>query len=754
MSFLSIIAESRPRMDVSSSQKGRTYHRRMGRADRASVSTGIIQRFQAKSILAEKAYNDEIWTQEDIDTFLLDEDGKVRNRVTFGFNMVKPLVEQYRGGVIQMDFNATLQPISKRSLTHRQRAAERRQILHSLSELSPEMSRIIRRSYNLGETMEETISIVNNSWQDGMLKAMNHLLEKMVVISGADQYKGEDGFRFALTGLLADIYVTKGLHPYWDKVHGRDFFWDTNFQMPDMSDASFMGLYKYRHLGEMVEMYDISKEEVSDIQSSIRQHSPIAGNTFNLENQTKVRVLEDYWKDVSFSEFGYVELDGIPTLVPIGFSESGEKPKYTKNDTVKPPDTDENRRTFSGNYTRKSFVEVTRFVKMALWEDMAGCSCEGPYDRKLYEEGELPDLVLDYGVDRLQEYNPLDTNFSRTPLKATIYACANGDIVSPAQAVLDPARFVARTLSALEGQMNMAGGKVMLVDMDLMDEKSNMKTIERTRKKGGTIGLRAGGRGVSNAVHQHDDSPGSGAYAMLNIVAAVQDMVRSITGISSTMSGEGQKDLGKGVAELLVQRGVTMQESFYDAWANHQMQKYRAMVTSGKQWYVKHPDVLIDLISEESFRHMVGTEDFELERWNIALKRDNAERVRRTQANQWLDWLVQMQLIDRKLYFELYNQAFVEDIAPELRRYTAMLEMAENQARKDQARQEMMAGIMAQQQQLDNEDNEMIKMQAQSAAEIAKEGAKERKDVTRENVRAQNAMAAREQEARDGLDVS
>ena len=743
MSFLSIISEQRPRMDVPKGKKGKRYHQQMGRADYSSVNLRAIQELRAKSIVAEKAYNDEVWTDEDIDTFLLDESLNTRNRVKFGFNMIKPIVEQYRGGAIQTEFSASVQPVTKHTATVRQLAMQDQMLMHSLAEMSPEMRRIISSRYNIGDSMQETLGMHEASWTDQNTKAMNHLLQQQAAINEMDRMNGEDAYRFATSGVLAEIYRKVGSHPRWEKIHPRDFFYDTSAQLPDFSDAAFLGSYQEMGMPRIAELWDVTEAQMRDIESSIKNYGRFdsgyygsAGHSFNILNQTKVPVLSDYWIDQAFCEFGYVNGEGgVPTLVPIGYSEvEGDEPKYTKNDCIEPP-TKKEAELFNGERTRKSFVQCTRFVEMVLWEDMAGTSItESKIGREMYNQGDLPDLVLDYGVYDLQEYNPRDVDRSENPIKATAYAIANGVIVSPVQAIIDPNRFVNRTFSAIEGQMNMSGGKGALIDMDMVD-KLSIDQVESRKKQGKTIPVRTGGRGAAGAIQMYDDSPGTGAYSMLQVVASIQDLVRTVTGIHAPMMGEGQKDAMVGVTEILVARGATMQEPFFNAWADLQRRKYKCMATAGKEFYLDHPDVLADLVSAEDLLHLYKSRYFQMERYNAHVVRDNPERMRRKAANDWLDMLIQLGLIDRTFYAEYWNNSFVEDISPALKQYTAELQQAENAQRKEEAKQNMLAGLAAQEAQLNEQERELDNRQLDTADMIAKEGAKEKANITREEVK-------------------
>ena len=736
-----IFPVQRPNMAVPVTKKDKKYYGDMGRSFMSGFDQSVFMDLHAKGLRAEAGYNDHVWTQEDIDTFLMDESRESRNRVPFNFNMVRPLVEQYRGSMVQSDYNVSVEPVSMQMRTRRQVALGTRRVLHSIAEMSPEMRRIISKGVPLGEDLAETESIFMNQYQDDYIRAMNHLRERIAAITDRYRFVSDDAFRFACWGLLVEYARGAGSHYSWERVHPMDFFCDTRATMPDLSDTSFKGIRSERSIPSMAEEYNLDMGLLKQMEEVLRAYAPIRSD-FSINSNTKVPVFSLFWEDLMHSEFGYVMGPwDVPTLVRVGQDELTTKTGVvTHNDLIDPPDTELNRELFEGKKTRKSAVQCTRFVDFTPWEYLAGLSSnDKPELRNKYAEGALQDLVLDYGVYKLQEYNPYDTAFSRSPIKVTTFARAEGRFVTPVQAVLDPNRFANRILSSVEGQVNNAGSKYAVYDQDLLE--LDPAEVETYRKKGKAIPMHAKGQGVNNVFGVMDEGPSAAAYNFMQILSSVQDMVRTVTGVHAPLTGEQTKDQLVGVTQILVQRGALMQEPFYAAHNDLQLQKARFDVTAGKEWYMQRPDVLADMVSEDDILALVSSRGFEMERFNAKVVRDNPERTQRQQANLWLDTLLQLGLIDRARYAQLYSKSTIADISVAIQQYNVELQQAEKQAQREQAAQQLQAGLTAMQQQAETEQADALKDASKSEDMMRKEDKKTQSNIARDT---NNAALERE----------
>jgi len=91
------------------------YHARYARYCLYSSNLENYRTFLIKSATNRAFYKGLQWIfDEDLDAFLMDESGEVRNRIKFVQNIVKPYVEYYRGSAIRMDISATAMSSSHR----------------------------------------------------------------------------------------------------------------------------------------------------------------------------------------------------------------------------------------------------------------------------------------------------------------------------------------------------------------------------------------------------------------------------------------------------------------------------------------------------------------------------------------------------------------------------------------------------------------------------------------------------------------
>jgi hypothetical protein len=445
---------------------------------------------------------------------------------------------------------------------------------------------------------------------------------------------------------------------------------------------------------------------------------------------------------------GYVNgAGGVPTLMDVGDGKDGKT--VSRNDLIDPPG--EAADVFKGKKSRRAEVEVVMFCDMIPHEYLLGGAGTGP------DGTAVGDIVMDYGVYDHQPYNPYDPQKVTRPFQVNIYARAQGKIVPPLLALLKPNRFVARILGAMESQLNMAGGELTGVDIDLLAESNPTGTdVAIARKQGKPIEFHNGGMGISNAMHRFDDTTGQGTYAMLQIVMAVQDMVRTIMGVNGPMMGEEKKGQLVGVTDILVRRGMAMQEPFHGPMADNLEQQYRFLATAGKEHLVSRPDLLRDVVTDQDMLVLLESEDASLERCNATIERDNPDNTLRQQANNWLDGLLQLGMIDKGRYAALYNNSYPTEVSVAIRQYASELKQAENAQAKEQARQQMLAGLAQESQRLDDERARLDDQRAKSADMLAKEGAKERANISREDVKArhkadqtvlENELQARQQQS-------
>src|SRR5215469_7167545 len=91
-----IPSTTRPnRIDTSESKKDKEYHRKMGRYFIGLTSTQQYSDFYTKAYINWSFYQNRQWIYgEDLEPFLTDASGDVRDRIRMNWNIVQPFVRQ------------------------------------------------------------------------------------------------------------------------------------------------------------------------------------------------------------------------------------------------------------------------------------------------------------------------------------------------------------------------------------------------------------------------------------------------------------------------------------------------------------------------------------------------------------------------------------------------------------------------------------------------------------------------------------
>lgn len=377
-------------------------------------------------------------------------------------------------------------------------------------------------------------------------------------------------------------------------------------------------------------------------------------------------------------------------------------------------------------------MECTRFIDFVPWEYMVGAAGG---NRETGQPEDLPDLVLDYGLYPLQEYNPLDPMKTANPIKAYRYGVADGETVTPVQAMIDPNRYLIRMLSGFEGQVNVAGTKGTTLNEDYLSPSNPPAEAARRIKSGETVFTIGPGNAAQAAVGSYDASPGQGTFAMLQVIREIHEMVRITQGTPSAIQ-EPKKNQTTGVTEIVTENSALMHEAIYDGYQNLQLQKWKHLATAGKEWYLEREDVLLDLIDERDYIPLLLSEEVSLERLNAKVDRDNPDQVKRQQVNLWLDALFASGAIPPELYFDLYNKSYFEEVSIALRLYSAQLKQAQIAAEEEAKKQQVQAGLAAKAEQLRTEKNMILDKKADGAQKLAEIGLKSEAAEQRERVKA------------------
>jgi hypothetical protein len=313
------------------------------------------------------------------------------------------------------------------------------------------------------------------------------------------------------------------------------------------------------------------------------------------------------------------------------------------------------------------------------------------------EEIGYGDIILEYGVLPYQEkqlYDPANVKF---PYKCYTYIYDRGEVLTPLDDVIDPQRFLNRTLSVVESQMANMRGSGTVISKSAVDDRDGEADIMRNINSSKPIFVDTDRVGsVQNAIGTYGTNIGSGTLQLFQVIQTVQQSIQDVTGVNEAMTGtQGGSDMLVGVVEAQIQRGSLVQEPFYWALTSILRQAYEHMATVGKSIYHDNPRKLAMMVGDEGLSRITITEDHLLQDYRIFIKRSETPEQGLNAANQLLFTLLQAGMIDQITFANLFNRASPDLVAQALRQFHRDKLMAQQQADKA-ANEGMIEGRAAQ----------------------------------------------------------
>ena len=676
--------------------KDRLYHSNFAKHCFAVSQTSQHSDFVKRTKLNKDFYSNKQWdNEEDTEAFLKDETGNLRNRIKITHNIVRPMVEQYRGNAIRMSMNATAHSISKKSIDRKDKQLKEKLLQSDLAETFPSLAGMIREKSGVGRGEQETAEIFENYYVDEFEKNITKLVKYVAWLNELPDKQAPAALNLALSGMVAFHAFEHGGHLRYSLIDSEDYFFDPSAKKIDHDDAEFKGLINKLVSSEIFESYqNITNEDRAAIERYVSQQNgtnPYDGNT-NQDTGGKIPVIKVYWKDSAKYEYGYVKDEyGYPYLTKINFKAQGEeKPKYTDKDLIDPPSSKKNDKLFKGKKKRFMFVDELRYCDFIPGEYI------GYTDEE--DQRKTIDVVLDYGVYDFQETQMLDLSNVKFPIKTYCWSYIDGEILSPVDDAINPQRFINRILSVGESQMNSSGGSNIIYDETAVDEQGGEQELIRNINQGNPVKVSSRGKGITNTVGTYDATPKKGTYDLFNTVSVIKQLVQDTSGINEGLKGEstGQDQL-VGVTQLLIQRGSLMQEPFYFALQNVFKQLHNFAATVGKRMYLDNERELAFAMGDDGVEVVKLSKDMRNEDFRIFVKRDNTDEMQEQQANQMLTMFLQYQLIDDTVFADNYNRSTPTEVVRAMRRFAAQ----KVEAQKEMAEQQSIenAGVQAAQNQ-------------------------------------------------------
>lgn len=690
------------RARVSDKDNNPKYHLDYAKWAVGQSQTSEYNKWLAKVKINKDFYKGNQWTmEEDVEAFLKDESGGVKNRIKMVHNLIRPMVEQFRGNASILKINATANSISKMAVNRRDLALSERLFRTKLANEFPGLGEIMRKNDDsIGENEQETIQIFENLYVDMYVSQLNSLLKYSSNLNEFQRKQIRIAQNLALSGISIVEGFQHGGHLRFRVIESEDFFWDTDARELDLSDASFMGYMNPMDATMIAERWQITPDQLKRLEdySSNNGSSPVS--VFSSSNRkhtsSRIPVYKVFWKDSERYEYAYVNDEfGYPLLDRVNYIHPGEtEPRYTDKDIIDPPFSPLNKNLFKKGKKRMMYVDVIRSCTFIPGEIIASATEK---QNKSDMDNNLFDIVLEYGMEDYQETDMLDLSNVKYPLKVQTWGYVDGEVFSPVDDAINPQRFINRVLSVTEQLINSSGGSSVIIDEDAIDPNSKGQ-IYSDISEGKPITVRTKGKGVPNTVGYYDATPKTGVYNMFNIIPTIKSMIQDTTGVNEALKGESTgSDQLVGVTELLIQRGSLMQEPFYNAISDLYVQMYQYVATVGKRIYLDNERELAVITGDEGVRLLEMSKDMKNEDFRVFVNRENDDSILKSQANQMLNIFMQSGLIDDKVFANLYNRSTPDDVTMALRSQAGLRAEAsrraakEQQAMQQQAEQQAMA---------------------------------------------------------------
>jgi hypothetical protein len=670
MSYIFGTGYSRPNRLVG--KKNRDYHRKYAKYCLGAMSNHAYRRYLDKCLINWSFFKggDGQWIfDEDVEAFFLDESGDIRNRLKWTKNVIKPMVQQYIGNAIRLSYSAKAECISDFVINKREKDLAQIEFFHKVADDVPWMSDIIKERADLQETFSESREMFYNLFVETYEEDINNLIDFIVEDINLDELKVQITRNLAICGMGiykgfedGELYMAEATNPLF-------FLWDFSAKKPDLTDSEYMGEWYYMDAPSIFEKYPkLRKEQRDKIEAYGRNDNKTIHKIVNgLYTQAggKVPVYEVYWKDVEKREYGWVMDEiGYPYYTMINHEDS----KYTDKDLIE-PQTEKHKEELGDKKKHTIYADVLRYCILIPQEEIGVGGA---------------DIVLEYGIMPYQEKRLGDPANVKFPYKCYTWVYDRGEVLTPLDDVIDPQRFLNRTISVIESHMSNMRGTGTVISKSAVDPRDGELDTLRNMNSSKPIFVDTDRVGsVQNAVGTYGTTVGQGTLQMFQVVSEVQKSIADVTGVNESMQGtQGTSDALVGVIEASIQRGSLVQEPFYWALTAILRQAYEHMSTVGKAIYNDNPRRLAMMVGDKGMKNISLNSDHLLQDYRIFIQRAESKEAAEQKGNELLFSLLQMGLIDQAIFSNLFDRATPDKIAKELRAFARINAQAQTQVDK------------------------------------------------------------------------
>lgn len=718
--------ETMPDRQIPDSKKDQAYDLAMARYSLSLADPTAINNQWAKYIRNRSYYAGKQWFEsEDIDFFLKDDHGNERKRIQVVMNMIRPLVEQFRGTASAMKFNFAAEPLSSHSKTRREEVINMMVNLSRVAQArggtKTSSATAIMNRFGVSDDPEETRQFAEENYSDALADGVTELVKMLFNKDNLVNCAPRLAYEMALGGLIGIAPRISGGHVSYNVISPRDLIWDTtvddgdtffrgaNYQAvcPFLEPSQIAEAWGLKSGDERIQILDaIKRARITD--GAMRSSGPIG----ELNKSSNPRVYSVYFKDYVYREHAYFKdpYTGAPILREIG-TQSPTGDVFSLDKAIDPPDNDVVRRVFGSEKVATVVIENIRYCDFVPREWAQDVAIGGDRLGK-----KIDDVVLSSGVYELTEANQYDTAMAELPIKMAAWALEDGNVLSPVDDAIDPQRMTNRILSAQESIINESGGRMLVYDKDALVGTDGEAAFNLAMKDGRPFGVNAGGAGIANTIAVHDLTPGQGTMNMFALVQQIQQMVRSSTGVHEPLVGQPSGgDQYVGTTQMLMERAATVQRPVYDAITGLVGMVAQHMGTAARIFYLDNPTNLYDMVSFDKIEPMLASRYSRLEQHRIITERIESEQMLKNEGDEWIKLLIQAQLADMESIGHLLGRSTVEDVRKYLLQKARQMQRAQAAQAEAMAAQQEAAALGQQQMQLNEQGAELDKMEIEAA---------------------------------------
>lgn len=696
---------SRPDRTIPENQKNQAYDNQWARH---TVAYGYLDARHKKDvdriIMNRNFFMNRQWEkEEDLETFLKDQTGQTRNRITFTLNKISSLVNVYRGNASKLTLEFSLKNMSPDSYTRKEEGLKKLLFFFQQANRVPEFSDTIRNRLPVGDTEQETISNYERSYVDAYVEEMSKAMQAIATRNEfSDRVKPAVAESLAFAGRAHVFDLLEGTHQKFVCVRPEDVWWDRAAVEYDFQDGSFCGFIRMMSPTQIIESCELpltkqQRTALLNYGSGFISQAPIHGMVKGQYSSTSIPVFNTFWRDTTPIWFGYVQDDqGMVTLQKINWIEEGDQaPKYTDENLVDPPKDSRIAKRFNGKKKIKINCDYVRYCTFVPWEYVSfgnGANATASGMKSL-------DIVFSHGPLPYQDHRFQDFSTCRLPMKSWCWFYSNGEVTAPMDDAINPQRFLNRILSVAENQMNNSGGTGTVFDRDTLEDEDELQVMS-DMNQGKPVFINAKRQGVQNMTYTYDNTPKAGSYKLFDMVGVMSQIVDQSVGINDAMRGEsmGQDQL-VGVFDRMMEQGSIIQAPFYNAVASIFKQCYQAMADRGKRIYIDNPPSLMDISGDYGSKVITLSAGMRNEDMRVEVQQEQSSRLARQTTDATVFQFLQLGLIDRNRFANLYGRATMSQVLQGMRDYAAELTMLSREQKK-QAEAERQAFLqMAQEQQ-------------------------------------------------------